>query len=231
VFGLSGNIDELARKTATSFRDSVTPDPSGYFAVEPKERDGKTILKITVERGSSIPYCFASYGLVPQGVYVRVGSNTVTATREHIRQMIKDNGSGHFIAELSIEQNLAFDSADKVFSEKDIRFGDSQKQSLGLLRSDGRHTNLALILSDQCPYSTKAAIFEGTNKEKFKDRKEFTGSIFKQIDDVFAYLHVYNRVRGTFEGAFRVDHHYRGGARWRWTASLATKRRGRAWPS
>jgi len=206
LYGIPGDIDVEARKVASSFRDSVTPDPSGYFRVEPEKREGKYIIVVTVERGSAIPYCYASYGLVPQGVYVRVGSNTVMATREHIRQMIKDNGTGQFIAELSIEQNLTFEYADRVFAEKDVKFGKEQKQSLGLIRPDGRYTNLALILSDQCPYTTKAAIFEGLNKEKFKDRKEFTGSLFKQIEDVHTYLHVFNRSRSTFEGVYRVDH-------------------------
>jgi ATP-dependent DNA helicase RecG len=128
------------------------------------------------------------------------------ATREHIRQMIKDNGMGHFISDLSIKQNLTFDYADTIFAEKDVAFNKQHKQTLGLIRPDGRFSNLALILSDQCPYTTKAAIFEGTNKGKFKDRKEFSGSLFKQIDDVLAYLHVFNRVSGTFEGAYRIDH-------------------------
>ena len=61
-------------------------------------------------------------------------------------------------------------------------------------------------MSDQCPYSIKAAIFQGTTKEHFKDRKEFTGSAFKQIDDVLAYLNVYNKIASTFEGAYRIDH-------------------------
>ena len=88
--------------------------------------------------------------------------------------MIKDNGTGQFIAELSIDQDLTFEYADNIFAEKDIKFGKQQKQSLGLIRPDGRYTNLALILSDQCPYTTKAAIFEGVTKEKFKDRKYST---------------------------------------------------------
>jgi len=205
VYGIAGNIDQEARKISNSFRDSVTPDPSGYFNVEPEKKNGKYIIKISVEQGNAIPYCFSRYGLVPQGVYVRIGSNTVTATREHIRQMIKENSMGQFINELSIEQNLTFEYADKTFSEKEIKFGQQQKQSLGLINQDDRYTNLALILSDQCPYSTKAAIFEGLNKEMFKDRKEFTGSIFKQIDDVLAYLHVYNRTHGIIEGAYRID--------------------------
>jgi ATP-dependent DNA helicase RecG len=206
ICGINGDIDLETRRVASAFRDSVTPDPSGYFKVETEKRGDKNIIVVTVERGKAIPYCYDAYGLVPQGVYVRVGSNTVTATREHIRQMIKDNGTGQFIAELSIEQNLTFEYADKIFVEKEVKFGKEQKQSLGLIRLDGRYTNLALILSDQCPYTTKAAIFEGLNKEKFKDRKEFTGSIFKQIDDVVAYLYVFNRIRSTFEGVYRIDH-------------------------
>jgi len=206
TYGVDGNIDETARSVTNSFRDSVTPDPSGYFKVEHDTREGKNIIIVSVERGSSVPYCYASDGLVPKGVYVRVGSNTVMATHEHIRQMIKDNGTGQYLTELSVDQNLTFSYADRIFAEKEVKFGKEQRQSLGLTRADGRYTNLALILSDQCPYTTKAAIFEGLSKAKFKDRKEFGGSIFKQIDEVHTYLHVYNRTRSTFEGVYRVDH-------------------------
>lgn len=206
VYGIESDIDLEVRRVESSFRDAVTPDPSGYFKVEPEKREGKYVIVITVERGAVVPYCYASYGLVPLGVYVRIGSNTVMATREHIRQMIKDNGTGQFLGELSINQDLTFNHADMIFIEKNVKFGKGQKQSLGLIRPDGRYTNLALILSDQCPYTTKAAIFEGLNKEKFKDRKEFTGSLFKQIEDVYSYFHVFNRVRSTFEGVYRIDH-------------------------
>jgi len=207
VYGIDdADVDMEGRRITSSFRDSVTPDPSPYFRVEPEKREGKFVFRITVEHGNAAPYCFSRYGLVPQGVYVRVGSSTVMATREHIRQMIMDNGAGQFIGELSIEQDLTFEYAETVFAGKEIKFGFEQKQSLGLIRPDGRFTNLALVLSDQCPYTTKAAIFEGTGKANFKDRKEFAGSLFRQIDETLAYLHVFNRVAGGFEGTYRVDH-------------------------
>ena len=117
-----------------------------------------------------------------------------------------ENDSEKFIESLSLEQNLTFDYAMKVFEDKGVQFGDTQRQSLGLIRVDGRYSNLALLLSDQCPYSIKAAIFQGTTKAQFKDRKEFTGSAFKQIDEVLAYLNVYNKVASTFEGVYRIDH-------------------------
>jgi ATP-dependent DNA helicase RecG len=199
------SADELLLKTVNSFRDSVTPDPTGYFNAVPVQRDGKTIIEISVERGPALPYCFKAHGLVPRGVYVRVGSESVSASREHIKQMILENDGEKFVEALSLNQNLTFEYAANVFEEKGIAFGETQRKSLGLIRADGRFSNLALIMSDQCPYSVKAAIFGGVTKETFKDRKEFTGSVFRQIDEVLAYLNVYNKVASNFEGAYRID--------------------------
>jgi len=55
VYGVAGDTEPEIRKITTSFRDSVTPDPTGYFTVEPEKRDEKYIIRITVERGSAIP--------------------------------------------------------------------------------------------------------------------------------------------------------------------------------
>ena len=205
VYGVD-DTDALMLKTMNSLRDTVSPDPSAYISIAPIERDEKTIVEVNVLRGEMIPYCFKAYGLVPRGVYVRIGSESVSASREHIRQLIRENDSEKFVESLSLEQSLTFDYAAKVFENNDIQFGSTQRQSLGLIRTDGRYSNLALLLSDQCPYSIKAAIFQGETKEQFKDRKEFTGSAFKQIDDILAYLNVYNKISSTFEGAYRTDH-------------------------
>ena len=41
VYGIARDINLEARRITASFRDSVTPDPSGYFKVEPEKRDDK----------------------------------------------------------------------------------------------------------------------------------------------------------------------------------------------
>ena len=204
VYGVD-DADAIMLKTMNSFRDSVTTDPSAYVSISPIDRNGKPVIEVVVERGTMLPYCFKGYGLAPQGVYVRMGGESVSASREHIRQLIRDNDSEKFIESLSIEQKLTFDCAEKIFDEKSVPFGETQRQSLGLIRADGRYSNLALLLSDQCPYSIKAAIFGGVTKETFKDRKEFSGSVFKQIDELLAYLNVFNKTASTFEGEYRVD--------------------------
>lgn len=51
----------------------------------------------------------------------------------------------------------------------------------------------------------KCAIFNGTNKLEFQDRKEFTVSILKQVDDVFEFLNLFNKTSGKIVGLKRID--------------------------
>ena len=62
-----------------------------------------------------------------------------------------------------------------------------------------------MILSDQCQHTTKIAVFGDEVNITFKDAKEFGGSIFKQLDDSYAYLRLCNRTAATFKGLERVE--------------------------
>ena len=55
--------------------------------------------------------------------------------------------------------------------------------TLGLMNSDKIYTNLGLLLSDQCVYSIKVSVFQDDSMRVFKDRREFGGSLFKQLND------------------------------------------------
>ncbi len=61
------------------------------------------------------------------------------------------------------------------------------------------------MLSDQCPFSIKAAIFDSDDKSQFVDRKEFGGSLVKQADEAYSYLVLNNKNRGTYNGLVRED--------------------------
>ena len=62
-----------------------------------------------------------------------------------------------------------------------------------------------MLLSDQCSHTIKAAVFEGGSKQVFKDRREFDGSLLKQLNDAYAYISQFNRVRSEFSGLYRND--------------------------
>ncbi len=106
----------------------------------------------------------------------------------------------------SLHQDLSFSYAKEVFSRCGLMLESPQMQTLGIVSSEGIFTNLGLLLSDQCPHIIKAATFSGTGQEQFQDRREFTGSLLKQVDDAYAFLDMRNDTSATFEGVYRVDH-------------------------
>jgi ATP-dependent DNA helicase RecG len=101
---------------------------------------------------------------------------------------------------------LTFTYAKEIFDRCGLDLELPQMQTLGIVSADGVFTNLGLLLSDQCPHIIKAATFSGTDQEQFQDRREFTGSLLKQVDDAYAFLDMRNETSATFEGVHRVDH-------------------------
>ena len=61
------------------------------------------------------------------------------------------------------------------------------------------------MLSDQCTHTIKLAVFDGNTKSDFKDRKEFTGSLLKQLEDAFEYIDQFNHTRSEIRGLDRID--------------------------
>ncbi|TPF95096.1 ATP-binding protein [Bifidobacterium sp. UTBIF-78] len=51
---------------------------------------------------------------------------------------------------------------------------------------------LATLLSDQCPYATKAIIFDGDSKHSIRERYTFTGSLLSQLDEAGMLLNRIN---------------------------------------
>ena len=194
------------RQIHDSVRDAIRPDLTLFVHISVVKVEGKDVVRVEVQRGTKRPYYITEKGLRPSGVYVRQGTSSVPASEDAIRAMIKESDGDRFETERSMLQELTFQEAAAVFKERGVLFGEAQLRSLGLRNEDDLWTNLALLLSDQCPISTKAALFEGTTKRIFKDRQEFTGSVLRQFRESFAYLDRLNRTRSTFPGAYRVDH-------------------------
>lgn len=144
-------------------------------------------------------------GLKPGGVYVRKGSSTQPMTEEGIREMIIQNSGRSFELCRCMNQELTFHTFQTEMQRRSIEIGSSQMRTLKLTGEDGLYTNLALLLSDQCETTTKVAVFQGTDKELFRDRKEFTGSLLKQLEDVYQFLDLVNKTKATFSGLNRTD--------------------------
>ncbi len=197
--------DSVSLQVSNMIRDAIKPDLTMFLHYETLTVDGKKIVAVDIQQGTERPYYIAKKGLRPEGVYVRQGYSSVPATNTAIRHMIKETDGDRFEEMRSLEQNLTFERAGKEFAERNIKFGQAQMKTLGIMTQDGVYTNLGLLLSDQCVHTIKAAVFEGTNQNQFKDRKEFTGSLFQQMDDVYDFIDFRNQTHSSFEKLRRID--------------------------
>lgn len=120
--------------------------------------------------------------------------------------MIRDSDGTTFDKARSINQDLTFAYAEKYFKDSNVSFGDNNKRTLKLIDEDGYYTNAALLLSDQCEHTMKCAVYNGTGKTSFQTRKEFTGSILRQVDEAYEYINLFNNKNSTIDNLKRVDH-------------------------
>ncbi|MEN6565268.1 MAG: DUF977 family protein [Veillonellales bacterium] len=197
--------DGAALQISNMVRDAIKPDLTMFLHYETLEVEGKSIIAVDIQRGTERPYYIAKKGLRPEGVYVRQGYSSVPATDTAIRRMIKETDGDSFEEMRSLEQELTFEAAQKEFLGRNVLFGPIQMKTLGIINQDGIYTNLGLLLSEQCVHTIKAAVFEGSNQSVFKDRKEFSGSLFKQMAEVYDYIDFHNQTRSTFDKLRRID--------------------------
>lgn len=197
--------DGTALQISNMVRDAIKPDLTMFLHYETLNEDGKQIVAVNIQQGTERPYYVAKKGLRPEGVFVRQGYSSVPATNTAIRRMIKETDGDHFEEMRSLEQNLTFEAAKKEFSKRNVLFGEVQMKTLGIMTHDGVYTNLGLLLSDQCVHTIRAAAFEGTTQNQFKDRKEFSGSLLRQMDEVYDYIDFRNRTHSTFQKLYRID--------------------------
>ena len=199
------DVDECALQVSNMVRDAVKPDVTMFVRYETLDCDGKAVVSVKVQRGTNRPYYLAKKGLRPEGVYVRQGHSSVPATDAAIRQMIKETDGDSFEDMRSLNQKLTFKSTKKEFETRDIPFSSPQMQTLKIISPDGLYTNLGLLLSDQCPHTVKAAVFEGTDQSVFKDRREFSGSLMRQLGEAYDYIDFHNQTHATFQKLLRID--------------------------
>lgn len=199
------NPDAVMLQVMNMIRDTIRPDITVAVDCSTELMENKHVVVLTIQRGVARPYYLANKGIRPAGVYVRQGASSVPASETAILQMIKESSGDVYEEARSLNQNLTFKEAEAYFAKKHLQFGDAQKRTLQLISADGTYSNLGMLLSDQCISIIKLAVFEGSKKTVFHDRKELSGSLFKQLEDAYAYINQFNYTRSEFPGLERVD--------------------------
>ena len=204
VIGVDDVDGELLRLT-DKMRTTIRPDVLMMASIGVEHYGDKDVIVATVERGSKRPYYLVSKGLRAEGVYVRAGASSVPSSETAILQMIQESVGDSFETRLSMNQDLSFEFATAYFKGSELDLTAAEMRTLGML-TDAGLTNLALLLSDQCPSFVKAAAFDDDSRDVFLERVEFSGSILRQLEDAYTFLVSHDRFRTGYEGLRRVDY-------------------------
>ena len=196
------NPDDVMTRLSSMIGDSILPNAMPFIRIDPMEMDGKWVIQCSVSTGIERPYFIRGRGLTPEGVYIRVGAACRNVNENAIRQMIVESSGKSYEECRSLNQELTFHTMKEEMQKRSLAFDIPQMKTLKMIGDDGLYTNLALLLSDQCPFVTKVALFDG---DFFRDRQIFTGSLLKQLNNAYQLLNINNKTAATFQGLIRTD--------------------------
>lgn len=199
------NIKEDIEALSSMIKEGITTDLTLFTKISQEKVNNKNIIRLDIMEAPNKPYYLTEKGIKPSGVYLRLGNTSIPASEEIIKKMINESQNNSFETIISKTQNLTFDYTKSVFEKHNIELNKSKMKTLNIINLKNEYTNLGLLLSDECPFSIKCAIFNGKNKLEFRDRREFEGSILKQVNDTFEFLELINKTKGEIVGLERID--------------------------
>lgn len=198
------NVKETEEKISNGIRGKIVPDCSVFVSINNATLDNKDYIIINVSKGVNI-YSLKDKGII-KGTYIRNGSCSMSATEETVKQMIIKNSNITFETSVANNQNLTFNYIREAFMGINIDINNKNiMKNLFMLDNNGNYTNLALLLSDQCPYTVKVATYQSVNKTNFLDRKEFGGSLLEVYDKTLSYLKINSATYGLIDSSIRED--------------------------
>lgn len=213
------SMDSIANAVADSCEPQIVPD------IEPCTIDGRTIIVVTVNPEPQRPYYLKSKGK-EKGTYIRVGATTRLASMEKIKELELEGAKvswdeltcvGFQVTEKAIKK-LCRDmntrrkmmQEQKGLSEKFPTVTRTNLENWKVLKktSDGYLASnaFALLTSDHFPFSRiQCAVFKGSDRAVFLDKREYTGPVYEQIDEAINFVLRNIRLGARIEGIQRKE--------------------------
>ena len=180
------SFDKIERAVFTFARNGVEPDMSGLIKVKPIHlADGKVVAEVQILPGDDRPYSFKDKSWTNGGVFVRLGSSSLQASRSEIMSMAKDLIPWE--ERISRRQDLSFEEARRICSNRGLPFSPVNFVGYGIQDTHGRFTTVGRLISDQNDENLKISQFLGEDG-RFSGGVTLSGSILKQREDALQYL-------------------------------------------
>ena len=171
--------DSTERAVMSFARSGVEPSLTGLVQVELQTIDKKHVTVVYVLPGTQVPYRFKGKRIDENGVFIRIGGQTVPANLDEIFELIRRGDQCNWEERPAANQSLTFKTATEILNEGSIPFGEETWLGYGLLNKERLYTNLAYLLSDQNPSLIRLNFYRANGTFEHSDTEE--GSILRQM--------------------------------------------------
>ena len=206
-------MDSISNAVSDACTPQIVPN------VEPQTVDGKTVIVVSVAPGPHRPYYLKSRGR-DAGTFIRVAGTSRPAHPEKIKELEMEGARISWDELICVGYPVMEDAVKKLCA--DIM---SYRQQAGSVPREVTKTQLvnwnllkeidgntaasnafALLTSDYFPFSkTQCAVFKGTERDIFLDKREFTGPVYEQIEESVAFVLRNIRLGAVIEGLLRKE--------------------------
>lgn len=218
---VKGVDDDILFKMMDSISNAVSDscEPQIVPNVEPQTINGKTVIIVTILPGPNRPYYLKSKGK-DAGTYIRVAGTSRPAHPEKIKELEMEGARvswdelicvGYKVTERSIKklcQDIAEYREEAGLPRREITTAQLLNWNLIKNGGDGMLASNAFVLltSDYFPFSkTQCAVFKGTERSVFLDKREFAGPIYEQIEEAVTFVLRNIRLGAKIEGLVRKE--------------------------
>ncbi len=212
-----GLPDELLTEYIDQISNAIydTSSPAIIPEIVVETVDNKSILIIRIFPGNLTPYHIKSKDSY-KGTYIRVGATNKIADKEIIRELERRRINVSFDEDIfysSNIDNLNFEKLQKDFhdfTEKKLGKNDLFLLKLAKVQRDRPYpTNAGMLIAGRERVFDYAVIqcarFKGTTNDEFIDRKEFSGSLYNQVEYALKFAQTHIKLAGKIENVQRKD--------------------------
>ena len=206
-------MDSIANAISDSCVPQIVPN------IEPQTVDGKTVIVVTVIPGANRPYYLKSKGK-DAGTFIRVAGTSRPAHPDKIKELEMEGARVYWDELVCVGYEVTEGAVEKLCSDivnfrnemglpkREVTIAQLINWKLLKRENDSLLASNAFVLmtSDYFPFSkTQCAVFKGTERTVFLDKREFSGPIYEQIAEAVEFVLRNIRLGAAIDGLIRKE--------------------------
>lgn len=212
-------VDAITNAISDSCTPVIVPD------ITLQTIEGKTIIIVEITSGRQRPYYIKSQGM-ENGTYIRVAGSTRPAESEQIQEMYYESAGRSYDCLIRKDITITEEEINEVCQMmKKVALSNCKNEyqcssvktvtkntllSWGILAEENGKiypTNAYVFLLglDSFLSRIQCGVFKGTTRAVFVDRREYTGPLWKQIENAYQFVLRNIHLGAKIEGIYRQD--------------------------